>query len=147
MQKIKDNRYLGDFIAAVTRRGVDDELHRKLFAEWPKTDGSKKYKLRKFDIPEITLITWPSDHNQFWCPRVEPEYFSKPLRAMYLLDFGDYRGEDSKCNHKKCDDEHYLTDDNLGLLKTLVDAMYRVLVFSPPAPLTEDEAGKVIVCP
>ena len=126
---------------------MDAELNRKLFYQWRKTEGSKKYRLRKFDIPKITLTTWPSDHNQFWCPRVEPEYFSKPLRAMYVMDMGELRGTDGKCNHSPCDDKHFLTDDNLGLLKTLVDAMYGVLVFSPPEPLTDDEADKVIECP
>ena len=66
---------------------------------------------------------------------------------MYVMDMGELRGTDGKCNHLPCDDQHFLTNDNLGLLKTLVDAMYRVLVFSPPEPLTEDEAGQVIVCP
>lgn len=119
---------------------MDDELNRKLFAEWPKTEGSNKYKLRKFDVPELSKPVSNSDHYEFWCPKLKD--FSKPLRAMYIQDFRDYwRGD--YCNHMKCDDEHFLTDDNLGLLKTLVDAMYRVLVFSPPTPLTKDEAGKV----
>ena len=63
-QKMKDNGFRGDFIAAITRRGVDEELSRKIFAEWPKTDGSNKYKLRKFDVL-ITYITGNSNHKLF----------------------------------------------------------------------------------
>ena len=84
---------------------------------------------------------------EFWCPVVDPDYFSTPLRAVYLRDMGDLRAVYRKCYHKPCDDEHFLTDDNLGLLKTVVDTMFRVLVYSPPAPLINWESITIPKCP
>ena len=106
------------------RTGVEDELMNELTKEWKKTEGGKKYKLRKFSVhPKSLPETFSrSDHYSFW---------ASGLKAMLLSDLGPWRGEMVRCYHTSCDDTSLITDENLHFLKTTIDSIYGVLVNFP----------------
>ena len=112
----------------------------QLEKEWVKTEGAEKYKLRRLMATSIIPLTfYKSDHASYW----GAIGYDKPLRAMLLTDMGPWRGQMANCYHSSCDDKRYMTDDSLNFLKTTIDALYGVLVNSPPAPLNEESLAKI----
>jgi hypothetical protein len=58
---------------------------------------------------------------------------------MLLIDMGTWRGGMVQCINNHCDDEKWLTRDNLNFLKTTIDALFGAFVHSPPKPLLSDD--------
>ena len=132
-QDIIDGGSKGDFTVTWMRKGFDDELMDRLTKEWKKTTGGKsKYKLRKFAATNIPETFHRSDHSSFWFHN-HTEY-KQDLRAMLLIDMSTWRGSMGQCIHSDCDDIRWLTNNNLDFLKTSIDALFGVVVHSPPKP-------------
>jgi hypothetical protein len=117
------------------RTGVDDELMDRLTQSWKETEGGKKYKLQKLSARKIPSTFYRSDHASFWFPKVSE--YKKQLRAMLITDLGPWRTGMDNCYHRPCDDKRWLTDDNLGFIKTTIDAVAGVILKFPPKPLNE----------
>jgi len=138
---LADEGWRGDF-AATWMRSLDDGLMESLDKEWKKTEGSSKYKLRKLRAADTIPDTfYRSDHASFW----SKNELNIPLRAMLVTDLGPWRGGMSDCYHQPCDDKRWLTEDNLNFIKTTIDALYGVIVNSPPAPLDHNTLTKIHV--
>ena len=122
----------GDFAGTWMRAEVDDALMGKLEEEWAKTQG-KKYKLRKLRAPldDIPPNFHRSDHASFW---MKHEGVNKPLPAMLVSDLGPWRGKMAECYHQPCDNQQWLTEDNLNFIKKIIDSMFRVVAYNPPDP-------------
>ena len=129
---IEENGSKGDFAATWIRDKIEDSLMEKMSIEWNNIrDNSSKYKLyelraNRYDIP---IDFDRSDHAAFWDT---PEDFFDKLPAMLVTDMGPWRAGMQKCYHKECDNQDWLTHDNLLFLKKIIDSVFRVVVFNPP---------------
>ena len=128
IRDIHDRYDTGDFHAVWMRTDIDEDLFEQVRKEWTST----RIPLRKLDAPANNLPStfYRSDHASFWLHR-HPKY-NHHLPAILLTDLGPFRGILGDCYHRPCDNASLLTEDNLIFLKTMVDAVYRVIVHSPP---------------
>ena len=120
---IELNGNRGDFIAAISRHGVDDQLVNMLHKHWNKLHADKeymrevvsnpeKYRMKKLETvlpPSLPPLDYlanfthfiRSDHVRFWYSN---EFnFQGSFQSVLLTDTGPYRGMMRRCYHRECD--------------------------------------------
>ncbi|RWS01451.1 hypothetical protein B4U79_02555 [Dinothrombium tinctorium] len=128
---IKNNSNRGDYIA-VEAREADRLLWQTLQETWSELP-SQEYKLIvvKTSIPsnywnmtenDRNSYFVMSDHASFWqSARKFPHVDTLP--AVLLSDEGEYRGYQSECYHKSCDNKIQLNEKNLQFMAKVVNAV------------------------
>lgn len=141
LEDIKRDNYRGDFIAVLNRRQVDTFLVEALRKSWVKLlgpEGNRRLKSWecgfKPNVKPSSSESWywqihrKSDHYRFWSPSPYSNENWPSYNAVLLFDMGVWRTSFQRCYHATCDDAHYLTSDNLSMLKTVIDALMMTLI-------------------
>jgi len=67
-----------------------------------------------------------SDHYSFWIHN--SSYTQTGLKAVFITDTAEFRGEMKGCYHNPCDDLSKLTDDKMEFLRVASESILRSLV-------------------
>ncbi|XP_043193378.1 uncharacterized protein LOC122365861 [Amphibalanus amphitrite] len=149
----------GDFLAAIYRRPVEEQLVDAFSAHYSTLRDSYKFSMERFDVdlpakkPSDEVLfkhmdLMRSDHSRFWyVSRGSQNQTEAPetIPAVLLTDTGPYRGAMAACYHSPCDDLPQLLQagpENLPFLAHTTQALVNTLVDLSGAtcsgrPLTE----------
>lgn len=149
-EEIEREKFRGDFLATWARKSWDEPLENAFRSAWTNLGyESRTFKAMRPELPQQRLPSgnerydWKdffrSDHASFWYPpltstsvRRSPNRTSTAghfsLNAILLTDLGPWRKSYQKCYHSACDDEHFLTDDNLAFMQQVIDTLVLTLL-------------------
>jgi len=138
---IKNNNFRGDFLIGILRQD-EVEFADRFAKQWFKLVGgdfntTEKYRQLNFPIPlsgnplswdqhDLLLDLFRSDHYSFWTHN--SSYTQTGLKAVFITDTADFRGEMKGCYHSPCDDLAKLTDDKMEFLRVASESILRSLV-------------------
>jgi len=140
---IKNNNFRGDFLIGISRQD-DVELADRFAKQWFELVGgdfntTEKYRQLNFTIPfsgnplswykqfhDLLIDLFRSDHYSFWTHN--SSYTRTGLKAVFITDTAEFRGEMKGCYHNPCDDLAKLTDDKMEFLRIAGESVFRALV-------------------
>ncbi|XP_074602345.1 uncharacterized protein LOC141856015 [Brevipalpus obovatus] len=133
---LRKNKYAGDFLGVITRRGHDTRLWDAYSRSWNKLALYPEHKLLLMDpaIPRVPTFFSNyryrnfvrSDHAAFW--NHKNANYSHNMPAVLLTDTGPYRGVSRACYHEFCDDLTHITQKNLEFMKHAVDVLAETIL-------------------
>lgn len=146
-EELEREKNRGDFLATWARKTYDEPLENVFRSSWISLGfESRTFKAMRPELPQSRLpnseerYDWKdffrSDHASFWFPPLisnavrrspnrPPEATSShaSLNAILLTDLGPWRKSYQRCYHSACDDQHFLTDGNLGFMQQVTDTL------------------------
>lgn len=131
-KEIEDDGMRGDHVAVYMRNIQDAHLYdtfRQSFKD------NNLYKLRCFNLTSKIIIPQEalrSDHASFWD---EHKAYNKSLPAVLITDNAYTRDNYRECYHEVCDNNQYLTKDNIEFLLYVTDVLFDTIHKKFPNPI------------